>query len=76
MYKKVLTEKAKLHLNVLCSEIGERRVGSEENRKATAYAKRVLKESGWRVEATQLPVIDWKTDGATLTCNGETFILI
>lgn len=32
MDKKALTEKAKLHLQVLCGEIGERRVGSEAKR--------------------------------------------
>jgi len=73
MDKKALTEKAKSHLHVLCSEIGERRVGSEENRKATAYAKKVMEESGWKTEATKLTVIDWKTDGATLICNGKSF---
>lgn len=73
MDKKVLTEKVESHLRVLCSEIGERRVGSEGNRKATVYAERVLKESGWKTVTTRLPVIDWKTEGATLTCNGESF---
>lgn len=73
MDKRALTEKAKSHLEVLCSEIGERRVGSEKNRQATAYAKQVLQESGWQTESTELPAIDWKTEGATLTCNGESF---
>lgn len=73
MNKKELAEKAKLYLNVLCSEIGERRVGSEENRKATAYVKKVLEDLGWKSEATELSVIDWKTDGAALTCNGKSF---
>ncbi|MDL2297050.1 M28 family peptidase [Bacteroidales bacterium OttesenSCG-928-B11] len=73
MDKKTLTEKAKSHLEILCSEIGERRVGSERNRKATTYAKKVLEDLGWRTETTELPVIDWKTEGATLTCNGESF---
>ncbi|MCD8166550.1 MAG: M28 family peptidase [Bacteroides sp.] len=73
MNKQELTEKAKAHLHLLCSGIGERRVGSEANRKATSYVKRVLKESGWHTESTQLPVIDWKTDGAALTCNGRSF---
>ncbi|MDD4589703.1 MAG: M28 family peptidase [Parabacteroides sp.] len=73
MNKKELTEKAKLHLWVLCFEIGERRVGSEANRKATAYVKKVLEESGWKTEATELSVIDWKTDGAILTYNGQLF---
>lgn len=73
MDKNALTEKAKSHLHVLCSEIGERRVGSLENRKSTAYAKKVLEGLGWKTEATELSVIDWKTDGATLTSNGKTF---
>lgn len=73
MDEKVLTEKAKSHLQVLCSEIGERRVGSTENRKATAYAQKVLEDLGWRTESTELSVIDWKTNGATLTCNGRSF---
>lgn len=73
MDKKALTEKIKSHLQVLCSEIGERRVGSEENRKATAYAKKVFEESGWQTESTQLSVIDWKTEGTTLTCGDQSF---
>lgn len=73
MDKKSLIEKASEHMHVLCSEIGERRVGSEKNRRATAYAKKVLEEAGWQTESTELSVIDWKTDGATLTCNGQSF---
>ncbi|MDD4142654.1 MAG: M28 family peptidase [Bacteroidales bacterium] len=73
MDKRTLTEKAKSHLEVLCAEIGERRVGSEKNRQATAYTKKVLKELGWQIESTELSAIDWKTEGATLTCNGESF---
>jgi aminopeptidase YwaD len=69
----MLTEKIKRHLQVLCSEIGDRRVGSEQNRRATNYAARVLKEAGWQVEETELAVMDWKTGGATLTCDGEVF---
>ena len=66
-------ENIKRHLDVLCSEIGERRVGSEQNRRATDYAAQVLKQAGWQVEETELAVIDWKTEGATLRCGGETF---
>ncbi|MDL2239555.1 M28 family peptidase [Bacteroidales bacterium OttesenSCG-928-K03] len=73
MNKKILTEKIKLHLQVLCSEIGERRVGSKQNRKATDYAQKVLENFGWQTETTELSVIDWTTDGATLTCNGQSF---
>ncbi len=63
----------KRHLDVLCSEIGERRVGSEQNRRATDYAAQVLKKAGWRVEETELAVMDWKTEGATLRCGDEAF---
>lgn len=73
MDKKELIEKIKLHLQVLCSAIGERRVGSEENRRATAYVKRILEASSWETEETQLSVIDWKTEGAMLTCGDHYF---
>lgn len=73
MDKDALIAKIKSHMQVLCSDIGERRVGSEGNRKATVYAKKVLEESGWKTEATELSVIDWKTEGVTLTCDGQLF---
>lgn len=73
MDKKVLTQKIESHLQVLCAEIGERRVGSEENRRATAYAKKVLDQWGWQTESTELPVIDWATEGASLTCKNQQF---
>lgn len=63
MEKTNLTEKAKKHLNVLCAQIGERRVGSEANRMATNYVKGVLEELGWQTEGTMLSVMDWKSDG-------------
>ena len=69
----MLSEKIKRHLEVLCSEIGERRVGSEQNRRATDYAAQVLKKAGWQVEETELAVMDWKTEGASLRCGGEAF---
>ena len=73
MDKEALTKKIESHLHVLCSDIGERRVGSEDNRRATAYAKKMLEELNWETEITELSVIDWKTDGATLTCNEHSF---
>lgn len=73
MDKKELVKKAKSHLHVLCSEIGERRVGSESNRKSTYYVESKLKESGWQTERTCLSVIDWRSYGATLTCKNQHF---
>lgn len=73
MDTKVLAEKAEAHLKVLCSTIGERRVGGEANRKSTKYVSDCLRSMGWNVESTELKVIDWQTEGASLFCNGESF---
>ncbi len=73
MDKSILIEKAKRHLHHLCTEIGERRVGSEGNRLATAYAGQIVEAAGWDAEITPLTVMDWETEGAALTCNGESF---
>jgi aminopeptidase YwaD len=73
MDKRAITQTIQSHLHVLCSEIGERRVGSEGNRKATTYAENILKEAGWQTETTELSVMDWCSEGATLTCNGQSF---
>lgn len=73
MDKEKLAKKSKSHLQVLCSEIGERRVGSESNRESTYYVENRLKEFGWQTERTSLSVIDWQTEGATLTCNNQHF---
>ncbi len=66
-------EKVKSHLHVICEEIGERRVGSEKNRDATDYADKTLNELGWETEVTELSVMDWMTEGATLTYGNESF---
>lgn len=68
-----LTKIAKEHLNVLCSEISERRVGCEGNRQATDYVKNVFRKFGWKTTETPLSVMDWKTEGAVLTCEEQTF---
>ena len=73
MNKNVLEKRVKEHMRMLCCEIGERRVGSKENRQATIYVKKVLENAGWQIEVTELHVIDWKTDGAMLICNDQSF---
>lgn len=73
MDKNSLAGEAKRHLNVLCNEIGERRVGGSANIKATNYLKEVLKNTGWETTETQLEVMDWESKGTKLTCDGETF---
>ena len=73
MNKKTLTDKAQTYLQVLCSEIPSRRVGSEGNRQATDYAKKILEEYRWQTEETELSVMDWITAGATLNCGEQMF---
>ncbi|MFW6257504.1 MAG: DUF4910 domain-containing protein [Prolixibacteraceae bacterium] len=73
MNDKKLTEKTREHLNVLCSQITERRVGGQGNRQATGFVKNYFQKAGWNTEETPLQVMDWKTGGATLTGNGQSF---
>lgn len=68
-----LAGEAKRHLHILCNEIGERRVGGNANIKATNYLKEVLKNAGWETTETMLEVMDWESNGTTLTCDGEIF---
>jgi aminopeptidase YwaD len=73
MNNETLLKQTKKHLHYLCSEISERRVGSEGNREATGYVKNIFQKSGWETEETLLSVMDWKTDGASLRCGKECF---
>lgn len=73
MDKKSLLQLAKHHLKVLCSDIADRSVGSKGNRDATDYCKKVMQENKWNTEETKLDVMDWKTDGAKLTCAQKEF---
>lgn len=73
MCRETLLKQAEDHLQVLCSAIGERRVGSAGNREATNYVKYHFKEAGWHIEETELSVIDWKTEGVSLRCGGISF---
>lgn len=68
-----LTEQAREHLHVLCSEITERRVGGNGNRHATQYVKKHFQKAAWKTEETLLSVMDWKTEGAILTCEEQSF---
>ncbi|HEX2959641.1 MAG TPA: M28 family peptidase, partial [Chitinispirillaceae bacterium] len=73
MCRETLLKLAEDHLKALCSDIRERRVGGEGNREATNYVKNHFKENGWCIEETELSVIDWKTEGASLHCNDTAF---
>lgn len=68
-----LLQQAKEDLQMLCSIIGDRRVGGEGNRRATRYVKKRFQKANWLTEETLLKVMDWKTAGATLNCGQQTF---
>ena len=73
MRNRILYEKSMSYLDTLCNEIGERCVGSDGNRKATDFFRKVLSSLGWRTESTAFDAIDWEEDGATLTCEGDSY---
>lgn len=68
-----LRERTLAHLERLCVEIGERPVGSPGNLLATGYFRDVATRLGWTVESNLMEVVDWKEDGATLTCRDASF---
>lgn len=71
--KENLYSKSLYCLDVLCNRIGERSVGSEGNRLATAFLEKELSDLGWRTTAAEFDAIDWHDGGATLECKGLTF---
>lgn len=68
LYKKSLS-----YLKKLCEEIPERSVGSEGNRRATAFFAKELSSLGWQTEMSELDVIDWEDDGAELRSGDQSF---
>ena len=68
-----LFESAKEHLHYLCESISERHLGSQGNKQATGYFKKVLQENQWETEESPLEVMDWQTDGASLQCGKQSF---
>ena len=68
-----LITKSKSHLKTLCTEIKERCVGSEGNRKATKFFSNELTRLGWETETQEFDATDWKDGGATLKAGNESF---
>lgn len=73
MEQTYLLNQSKQHVDYLCNVIQDRRVGGEGNRKATTYFKNLVNQQGWQVEETELVVMDWQSNGATLSCEGLFF---
>jgi aminopeptidase YwaD len=68
-----LSKKAETHLQKLCVDISNRRVGSAGNRKATDYFAEIVSSFGFETESPPFDCIDWSQDGANLVVNGETY---
>lgn len=68
-----LYRKSLHYLAAFCTEITERCVGSEGNRQATVLLEKELSASGWETEMAEFDAIDWKENGATLTCEEKSF---
>jgi aminopeptidase YwaD len=68
-----LQSKVKEHLQMLCYQIPNRRLGSEGNRQATTYVGDALKDLGCDVELQSFDCLDWKDEGASLVARGETY---
>lgn len=66
-----LEARASTALRTLCVDVGNRCVGSEGNRAATAYVESTWAESGWRTARQEFTCIEWTATGATLTGPAE-----
>ncbi len=65
--------KCQLWLKTLCVDISERSVGSEGNRKATAFFRYQLTSLGWKTESQEFWAVDWRGGGASLMADDTAF---
>jgi aminopeptidase YwaD len=61
------------YLQILCVQISNRRLGSEGNRRATAFFGDVLNQLGFEIEFQSFDCLDWEDKGATLIVGVEDF---
>lgn len=66
-----LLQKSKTYIDTLCVVITDRSVGSDGNRAASQYFKKIISSLGWSVETQEFDAVDWIDGGAILYC-GET----
>ena len=60
-------------LRFLCEQLDSRRVGSPGNQRAAAWAADQLAAAGFALERQPFDCIDWQTEGADLTIDGQSF---
>lgn len=68
-----LASAAARHLNTLCVEISNRRVGSAGNRAATDYFIRCAASYGFQTEAPAFDCLDWHEEGVELSAGDARF---
>ena len=73
---KNLFQNSKTYLQMLCSQIPERCVGSEGNRAATRYFREKSIALGWTTEVYEFDALDWVDGGAHLSCTGDSFSVL
>ncbi len=61
------------YLNILCRDIGERSVGTEGNRRATAFFEKEISSFGWQTDRQEFNAMDWEDGGATLLVESKSF---
>ena len=59
-----LADRARQHLNALCSVLPDRRPGSAGNREAVDYVAAALVASDWSLGVQEFECLDWETEGA------------
>jgi aminopeptidase YwaD len=71
-----LIQPAKNHLQRLCVEIPNRRLGSAGNRAATAYLAETLGSYGWDTTCPEFDCLDWEEQGASLSVGDSYFSVL
>ena len=68
-----LAQKAQKYLEMICSHTPNRRVGSDGNRRATTFFAETIRSFGFDVERPEFECMDWQSEGAIISINGETY---
>jgi aminopeptidase YwaD len=69
----LLRQKARKYLDKLCYQIPNRRVGSEGNQMATSFFAERMQSFGFEVECPEFECMDWRSDGAVISADSESF---
>jgi len=68
-----LTLRASRYLNILCRDIKDRSVGTDGNRRATAFFKKEVSSFGWETGLQEFQALDWEDGGAELKSESKSF---